>query len=71
MRRRGEARQRVGMMNLLSSIPTQTTRKPFGTMFALLEVEEDVHHGSCYTSEIFCKFSIMHITTIYVIRILN
>ncbi|KOM28191.1 hypothetical protein LR48_Vigan511s001400 [Vigna angularis] len=38
---RGEARQGVGMMNLLSSVPTQTTRKPFGTMSALLGAEED------------------------------
>ncbi|KAG2408316.1 uncharacterized protein HKW66_Vig0031380 [Vigna angularis] len=43
---RGEERQGVRMMNLLSSIPTQTTRKPFGTMSALLEAEEDFPHGS-------------------------
>ncbi|KAG2376783.1 VAN3-binding protein [Vigna angularis] len=43
---RGEARQGVRMMNLLSSVPTQTTRKPFGTMSALLEAEEDFLHGS-------------------------
>ncbi|BAT91528.1 hypothetical protein VIGAN_07012900, partial [Vigna angularis var. angularis] len=52
---RGEARQGVRMMNLLSSVPTQTTRKPFGTMSALLEAEEDFLHGSCYTSEILRK----------------
>ncbi|WVZ25953.1 hypothetical protein V8G54_004497 [Vigna mungo] len=42
---RGEARQGVGMMNLLSSVPKQ---KPFRTMSALLEAEEDLYHVMIY-----------------------